>query len=109
CPKACRLRLCLDGHDVDRGLRVSTAALDDQLRSEERRRHSVIRVDAALEAIRRVRLEAQTAGRSADHRRLEPGAFEQNVPGAVRDLAVEPADDAAEGNGAAGVGDDDGL
>ena len=67
----------------------------------------VVRIDAPLEAIRRIGLHAEAPRRAADDGRLEPGALEQDVRRRVADLALGAADDAAEADGALRVGDDD--
>src|SRR6266540_1919550 len=68
----------------------------------------VVRIDAALEAIRGVGLNAEAARGAADERRLEPGALEEDVLRRRGDLALRAADDAAEAHRVRGVGDDDG-
>ncbi len=93
------------GDDVDR--RFARAA--DHLCGELHRQDGVVRIDAALEAIRGVGLNAEAARGAADERRLEPGALEEDVLRRRGDLALRAADDPAEGHGAVGVGDDDGV
>ena len=103
------LRLGLDGDDIDGCFRGASRALHDQFRGELRRGERVIRIDAALESIRRIGLDAEAAGGAADDGRLEPRALEQHIARRVRDLALSASDDPAESDGAAAIGNDDSL
>ena len=55
-----------------------------------------VRIDAAIEAERRLAAQAEAGGGLGDADRLEPGDLERDRRGRVADLAVEPAHDPAD-------------
>jgi hypothetical protein len=66
-------------------------------------------VDAALEAVGSVGVEAMGAGLAADVGRGEEGAFEEDVTGLGADSGLGAAHDAGQGDGLGGVGDHQGA
>ncbi len=106
--------------EVDRGAGVGAGARDDgagdalaarevghergRVREDVR---EIVRVDAALEAVAGLAVEAVAAARSADAARGEVRALDEHAGGGVADLAPLAAHDARERDGALGVGDDE--
>ena len=106
-------RTAIRGRSRSRGTPAKTAVsnklaprqLEDQLAAPAAGPIELGRVDAALEAIRRIAVQGQFAGRVADRQRLEIGRFDQDVLRGRADFGFESPHHAAEGHGAVGVGD----
>ena len=96
--------IAVGAHDARRD-RAAGQARDQRRRGVERRPH-LLRIDAALEAIRRLREEAEPSRRPPHARRREEGALEEHRGRPVAHLGFLPAHHAGERDGAAAVGDD---
>ena len=90
-----RLRLIFDRHDVDRRFGRATGRLDDQPGRQLHRFDGVVGIDAPLESIGRIGLDAEAPGGATDCGRIEPGALQEHIPSGLGDLGVEAADDSA--------------
>ncbi len=64
-------------------------------------------IGATLEAMRGVRMHAETARRATNGRRIEPGRFDEHVFCLLRDHRVEAAHHSGDGDGLCSVGNDE--
>ena len=80
---------------------IAAAQVEDHLRRGFDRSVGVAGIDTALEARAGVADDAVAAAGCADHLRIEQGAFEQYVGGALVDAGAFAADDSAKADGAA--------
>ena len=95
-------RLAAD-HDVLR--RRAAAQIEHHLRREFEARHHEIRIDAALEAVARIRIDAELAAGLRDVDRLPERGFDQHVGGGLVAAREFAAHDAGERFDALVVGD----
>ena len=83
----------------------TTAEIEDHPRGDLRTHRREGRIDAALEAVARIRGDAELAARCRRAQRIEPGGFEEDIDGLVGAARRYAADDAAEGFRTRVIGD----
>ena len=85
--------------------RAAAGQLDQQLAGALQRQARQLRVDATLEAVRGIGVQAQLARAPADRGRREMCAFQEHVARGVGDAGGQPAHDAGHGQRRRLVGD----
>ena len=94
-------RVAGDGHVAG----FAAAEIEDHPRRELDADGCERRIDAALEAVTRVGIDAELASRPRGPLGVEPGGFDEDVDRLRRASGAHPADDAADGLGALLVAD----
>jgi hypothetical protein len=85
---------------------LAAGQFEDQLARTAAGPLDALRIDAALEAVRRLAGQRQRAARVADREGVELGALDQEVGRGGRDFGLETTHHTADGHGPFGVGDD---
>ena len=102
-----RLRQVFRQHGFDHRARRAAGDLDDQARRAFDRDARQLRIDAALETMPGIGMQAELAAAADDRIRREMRGFEEHVPRRIGHARVEAAHDAGQRDRAVGIGDDE--
>ena len=80
---------------------------EDELHGEFGCALDLLRIDAALEAIAGVGVQAETAAGATDAWGIKVGALDEDVCGGLGDAGLFTTHDASDGDGSRGIGDDE--
>ena len=88
---------------------VTAGEFSNEMADSAEGRHRVIPVGSALKAIARFGREHPGSWPAGESTRMKIGAFEQDSPGLIGNLSIEPAHDAANGRGSLSIVDHEHL